>query len=186
MQDRSQQRNQLDGAAAGPYSPTSRSVPAQSAYRAYSERSNSTSRRGRSARICRHSSAPIEPPAPVTITTFAADPRPQQRWVRLDRIAAQNVRDLDFAEFVNAPGAAGQFRQVGKSSTRTGNPASASRISRRRRCEAEGSASKSSYLRAGRSDRGSLDGARTLRPRTTLPHSCGLSSTNTTGANSAL
>jgi len=44
---------------------------------------------------------------------LATHPRAQQGVVRLNRIAAEDVRDIDFAKLVDAPGAAGQFRQGG-------------------------------------------------------------------------
>ena len=54
--------------------------------------------------------------------------------------------------------------------TRTGKPASDSRISRRRRCGVEGKASRISCAWCLEIRRGNLVGARTLRPQTMLPH----------------
>jgi hypothetical protein len=68
------------------------------AHNAPSACSASTRRRGRNRASCRHSSAPIDPPAPVTSTVRSRTSCLDRGGVELDGFASQQVLDPDGAQ----------------------------------------------------------------------------------------
>jgi len=71
-----------------------------------------TRRLGLRRMICRHSSEPMEPPAPVTSTHFSADARPGELGFRRHRIPSQQVAHIHVAQLVDLRLAGNQVRQV--------------------------------------------------------------------------
>ena len=56
------------------------------------------SRRGLNPMICRHSSDPMEPPAPVTMTTRSRMQASNKPVFRRNRVSSQQIRHIDFAQ----------------------------------------------------------------------------------------
>ena len=64
--------------------------------------------------ICRHSSAPIEPPAPGHQHALAANARAEQLRLRRHRIPPQQIADVDIAQLVDLRLAGDEVGQVGQ------------------------------------------------------------------------
>ena len=109
------------GAAASPSSTSSGSTwPPTSAvsswwiwYSANSEFSTSSSVWGRQAAICRQSSLPMLPPAPVMSTTLSCTSRCSSNGIGRHRLAAQQVFNFQLTHIVQAHAARGQVRHAG-------------------------------------------------------------------------
>ncbi|MNQ97640.1 hypothetical protein D3C85_1132960 [compost metagenome] len=113
-------------------------------YRLNSLCSNRISEVGAWVRICRHSSEPIDPPAPVTITTLL----PMQRWKSSGRgaTASRPSRSAISTSWISSTLTRPLARSMKPGTLRTcsGKGSSAVSISRRRPRVAEGIASNTS------------------------------------------
>ena len=99
--------------------------------------SNSTRRAGAKRAIWRQSSEPIEPPAPVTSTVLPVEERVQPGVVELDRVAPEQVVELDRAQRRHAHLARDDVRIAGTVITAI----ACARTGRARACAAGGSRS---------------------------------------------
>ena len=134
--------------------------------------------------ICRHSSEPIEPPAPVTSTHLPRMHEPNSCGLRRHRIAAQQIADVDVAQLVDLRLAGDQVRQVRQRLDVHAERLERVRISRRRRREADGMASRIRSIRRVRTSSRQRVRAVHGRPLMLLPCSDFLSSMNATGSKS--
>ena len=83
-------------------------------YSAISDISNSTSRLGLKRMICRHSSEPIEPPAPVTSTHLPRMHEPNSRGFGGTGSRPSRSLDVDVAQLADLRLAGDQVGQIGE------------------------------------------------------------------------